>query len=56
MNLDKQKSEIEASLRRVEDALRRRDPDTLAGRMGSPNRAETPNTSKKVKAASKTLK
>ena len=55
MNRDNQKAEIEASLRRVEDALRRRDPDTLAGRMGTQHPTEPSIKTKKVKAANKAL-
>ncbi|MEQ1578930.1 MAG: hypothetical protein ABL894_14950 [Hyphomicrobium sp.] len=56
MNREKQKAEIEASLRRAEDALRRRDPDTMAGRMGSPASPERLPDAAKAKSANKALR
>ena len=41
MSTSRQLIEIEEAFRRTEDALRRRDPDTLAGRMPKQNSEAT---------------
>ena len=59
MDRTREIAEIEESLRQAADAIRRRDPDVLAGRMSPPVRGTTRPTSEKpktnAKAANKAL-
>ena len=55
MGKSKELIKIEDALRRAAEAVRRRDPDTLAGRMGTQHPTEPSNKTKKVKATNKAL-